>query len=229
MSSLAFDAGPIISLTTNSLLWILEPLQSRYKGSFCITPTVKYELVDRPLEGKKFKFEAFQVEKLIEQGTIDVVESIPLAQHLEKLANNCFEAQGKRMTIVQTGEMETIAYAITNDKTTVIDERITRMLIEEPQKLKNLLEKRFHFPINAIQENVRELQKLTSRLKIIRSAELVAVAFELGMLNKYVVKLPDAKKELLDSLLWGVKLQGCSISEEEINSIKKQITKQELR
>ena len=61
MKSLIFDAGPIISLATNNLLWILEPLKNKFDGKFYLTDAVKRELVDRPLETKKFKFEAIQV------------------------------------------------------------------------------------------------------------------------------------------------------------------------
>ena len=68
MKSLVFDAGPVISLATNSLLFILEPLKKEFNGKFYITESVKSELVDRPFEIKKFKFEAIQVEKLIETG-----------------------------------------------------------------------------------------------------------------------------------------------------------------
>ena len=56
-----FDTGPVISLTTNNLLWVLDSLKKQYKGNFYITPTVKRELVDTPIQSKKFKFEALQV------------------------------------------------------------------------------------------------------------------------------------------------------------------------
>lgn len=70
MKSIIFDAGPIISLATNNLLWILKPLKKYFNGKFYITDAVKRELVDKPFETKKFKFEAIQVEKLIEEGVI---------------------------------------------------------------------------------------------------------------------------------------------------------------
>src|SRR3989344_4053400 len=75
MKSLVFDAGPIISLATNNLLQILPPLKERFNGSFYITKSVKKELVDRPFEIKKFKFEAIQVEKLIEEGVLEIIDN----------------------------------------------------------------------------------------------------------------------------------------------------------
>ena len=36
MKSLVFDAGPVISLTTNNLLWLLDVLKGDYEGEFYI-------------------------------------------------------------------------------------------------------------------------------------------------------------------------------------------------
>ena len=41
MKSIIFDAGPVISLTTNNLLWTLRELKERCNGSFYITEAVK--------------------------------------------------------------------------------------------------------------------------------------------------------------------------------------------
>jgi hypothetical protein len=70
IDSLVFDSGPIISLSTNNLLWILPKIKEKFDGEFLITPAVKRECVTRPLETKKFKFEALQVLRQIEKGSI---------------------------------------------------------------------------------------------------------------------------------------------------------------
>ena len=49
MKSIVFDAGGIISLTINDLLWLLEPLKKRFKGDFYISKAIKKEIVDKPL------------------------------------------------------------------------------------------------------------------------------------------------------------------------------------
>ena len=56
MKSLVFDAGPIITLTMNNLLWLLNPLKNNFKGEFYLSAAVKEELIDRPLQTKKYKF-----------------------------------------------------------------------------------------------------------------------------------------------------------------------------
>ena len=44
------------------------------------------------------------------------------------------------------------------------------------------------------------------------------IAFEKGILEDYLV---DGKKELIDAILWGLRLRGCSISNEEIDELIK--------
>lgn len=214
------DAGPVISLTTNNLLWLLEPLQQQAQAPFAIVSSVKREIVDRPLATKKFKFEALQVEKLIEQGLLTVIDKPEFkskALQLLDLANSIFWAHKAPIRIVQLGEMETLAAAAAlGSNRVVMDERITRSLIESPEQLHRLMEQRLHTMLHLDTGRLEEFRTFTRHVEIIRSAELVAIAYEKGLLNKYVVKVPNARKELLESVLWGVKLNGCSISEQEI-------------
>ena len=223
--SLVFDAGPVISLTTNNLLWLLEPLKQKFHGSFYMTEGVRTELVDKPLSTKKFKFEALQVEQQIEAGVIDVVrdpEAKSLATKLLDIANSCFYVEGNALRIVQFGEMETLAFAVLNKcEAVVIDERITRLLLESPESLAKLLSKRLHANVKMDKASFLELDKITNGVKLIRSVELVAVAYSLGLLDKFVVHIPRARQELLDSILWGVKLNGCAVNEYEIGELSK--------
>jgi len=223
MRSIIFDASPIISLTTNNLLWLLENLRDRFKGNFYISPTVKKELVDKPLATKKFKFEALQVLKKINDGVIEVVENPLINEKTNKLleiANKCFKARGNWIRIVHYGEIESIAlYSHMNSDAFVIDERTTRVLIENPKRLVNILRHTLHTNIEINNENLKEFKKLTKDIKIIRSVELVTIAYELGLLNNYLLNIPDPNKTLLDSVLWGVKLNGCAVSKKEIDEL----------
>ncbi|MBI4141536.1 hypothetical protein HY484_01270 [Candidatus Woesearchaeota archaeon] len=222
---LVFDAGPVISLTTNNLLWLLPKLKQQFGGSFCIPLAVKRELVDRPFVTKKFKFEAIQVEQQIESKTLTVLMDDRIrvdGGRLQDIANSIFVANGQTIAIVQKGEMESIAASLMfGADAFVTDERITRLLLESPESLKQLLEKRLHAKIKINDASLYEFQQKTRHVKIIRSVELVTIAYELGLLDKFVVALPQSRKELLESILWGVKLHGCAVSEQEINEIVK--------
>ena len=54
-------------------------------------------------------------------------------------------------------------------------------------------------------------------VKVIRSTELVLMAYEFGLLDKYLINV--SREQLLDALLWGLKIRGCSISNEEVESL----------
>lgn len=224
LKNLIFDTGPIISLATNSLLFILEKLNHSCSCNFFITEAIKREGIERPLESKKFKFEALRVLKLVQNGTLRIY-SKDLRTETEKilnLANNIYLAKGNYIQIVHYGEIEVVAAALdSNADAIVIDERTTRVLIENPMKVKERLEKKLHTHIEVNHDNLKELRKIIGHLNVIRSFELVAIAYEKGILDDFVLNIDKPRKELLESVLWGVKLSGCSVSEDEINSVLK--------
>jgi hypothetical protein len=228
MKGLVFDAGPIISLTLNNLLWLLEPLKSRFGGIFYITPEVYRELIDRPLSTHKYKFEALQILPLISKGILTVAEGPKIEKtsvDLHAMANHCFQAQGNFMNIVHKAEMQVLACAIENNcDTVVLDERITRMLIEKPVLLEKHLERKLHTDVLADQKSLKKVSGMVGHLKVIRSFELVTVAFELGLLDIFALKdeetiVPRIREAVLEGVLWGVKLSGCAVREDEIDTV----------
>ena len=224
MKTIVFDTGPIISLTMNNLLWLLEPLKRISKANFCITDSVKKELVDNPLnKTKRFKFEALQVLHYIENGTLEIIENDQIKNQTAKLlsmANNCFKAFGHNINIVHNAELSAIAlYLQKKADAFVVDERTTRLLIENPKKLLNILKHNLHTKIEEDKNNLKEFKNATKNVRMIRSVELVTIAFEKGLLNKYLTNVPNAKKVLLESVLWGVKLNGCAVSKRELEQI----------
>ena len=223
MKSLIFDAGPVISLAMNNLLWVLEPLKKKFNGKFYITEAVRKELVDRPLETKKFKFEAIQVQRLIENGVLDIIDNNFIREKTPSLlntANEIFKAYNNYIKIVHYAEMSVIAAATTlSADAVVIDEKTTRFLIENPKMIVEILKKTLHTPISINENNLKEFNNTVRNIKTIRSIELVTIAYEHGLLDNYITKIPDARKNLLESVLWGVKLNGCAVSKEEIEQI----------
>lgn len=220
--TLVFDTGPIITLTTNNLLWILEPLKKKFNGEFCIPSSVKKELIDKPLLSKRFKFEALYVINFIKKGIIKEYNENLIAKTnlLLNTANQIFITKGNPMKIVQKAEME--ALALTSElkaSATVIDERTTRLLIENPKKLAKLLSKKLKTKIIINMKALREFQKILGNIKIIRSVDLIIYAYEQKLLDKFIQN--NNKKDLLDALLWGAKTRGCSIAIAEIQKVMK--------
>ncbi len=227
--SIVFDSGPVISLATNSLLWMLEPLKKKFRGDFLIPEGVKKEIIDRPLKSKRFKFEAMQVLSAVNKGALMVVRmqrTKKLADELMDLANKSFKAKGRWLKMVHQAEIEALALAIIRKSSAlVVDERTTRLLVENPEKQRKIMEKKLHTKVEANRKSLREFRKKTDGIHMLRSAELVTIAYEKGLLEEYLPNIPKPRKELIDSVLWGLKLNGCSISKREIDSIVKIETK----
>ena len=222
MKYLIFDAGPIISLTMNGMLPVIEKLKEVFDGEFVLTSYVRSEVVDRPMKIKKFKLEALQIRDMIERGVFKMAEGIVSEQKLEKetkrvlkVANGVLRttATGKKIDLIHRGEAACLAFSkLCGAKNViVIDERTTRMLAEAPEDLERMMEKKLHTPLDAELGLLKELEGF----KFIRSAELLYIAWKKNLIH---VK---KSRDLLDALLYGVKFKGCAISSGEIEAMKR--------
>ncbi len=223
-----FDAGPIISLVMSRLAWILPELKKKFGGKFYITPAVQRELVERPLSVKRFEFEALQVMKFIKEGVLEVYSNVPLrkVQDLQNLANNSFKLDGKNLEVIQSGEIESVASAMEiGAGAVVMDERTLRLFIENSAEMKKLLESRFQKQVIADKKSITQFSSQFQGLTIIRSIELVSIAYKMGLLDSYVPALKEGKQILLDSVLWATKYNGCAVTEHEIEEIKQYLLK----
>lgn len=228
--TLVFDTGPIISLTINNLLWILEGLKEVFSGEFYICPAVYDELINKPLLTRKYKLEALQVLPYITKGTLRVYNNLAImkiSQELENYANHSFKIEDAWVPIVHKGEIEALATAVfMKANAIVIDERTLRHLIEKPEKIAMHMENRIHKKVFVHFGNLNSIKKIVGELKVIRSVELVTIAYEKGLLQQYTENaatkiIPNIKQAVLEGALWGVKLNGCSVKEEEIYNILK--------
>lgn len=228
---IVFDTGPIISLTINNLLWILDGLKQRFQGEFYISPAVYDELINKPLTTRKYKLEALQVLPYITKGTVKVYNNLPImeiSRQIEEYANHSFQIDGAWIQIVHKGEVEAVATAaFLKADAIAIDERTMRHLIEKPEKIAEHLEHTIHKKVVVNWKNLDAIKKLVGNMKVIRSVELVTIAYEKGLLQQYtenaaVTKIvPNIKQAVLEGALWGVKLNGCSVKEDEIYEILK--------
>lgn len=225
---LFFDTGPIITLVMSRLIWILPELKKKYGGKFYITPSVKRELITRPMDIKRFEFEALQALKLIKDGILEVYENVPQKEvaRLHALANSSFRVNSKTMEVVQSGEIESIVCALkAGAEAMVMDERTMRLFIENNQEMKALLERRFNKPISVDAERMKQFSKELVDIKIIRSIELVSVAYKMGLLNSYLPDLKNGRERLLESVLWAAKYNGAAVTEHEVEEIKEYLLK----
>ena len=225
VKSLVFDTGPLINLSLNNLLYILPELKKRFDGEFYITESVKRECIDRPLTSKKFKFEALQLLKLLEDKTLKVYTNSQLKNrtlNLLKMSNSLFKVHNTYIKNVQYAEVEVIvASQLLNANAIVIDEFVTRRIIEDPLSVKDRMERKLHEKVVVDNKNLKSFKDLVKNITVIRSFELTIMAYEFGMFEQYLLNIPHPKKTLLEALLWGIKLNGCSSTEEEIKDTLK--------
>ncbi len=218
-----FDSGTLISFSMSGITDIVEKLKGVFDGKFIITSDVKREVIDRPLQIKKFSLDALKIKQLLDKKIIEMPSSVGLkdnevARKTEEMlnrANSTYKEKSRDIHIIDLGEASCLAVSqMLNEKgfdiIIAVDERTTRMLGEKPENLATLLEKRLHVKINSNKENYNFFREF----KFIRSAELVYVA--------YKKKLIDLKNgNVLDALLYAMKFKGCAISDYEIAEIEK--------
>ncbi len=236
--NIVFDTGPIINFAITGLLPKLTELKKKYNGDFIITSSVERELIDRPLSSKKFRLEALQVLKEIQSGSFKVFNDKAvsnLTKELLDLSNSCFKAKGNWIRIVSYAEISVLATAIhLESESVVIDERTTRLLVEDPLKIKSILQKKLHVNVEVDKDKIRMLRELLKDLKVLRSVDLAVIMFEKGIFDEYIIsgrKLNSSglyhynfthpKLLILESLLWALKLNGCSVQNREISEILK--------
>ncbi len=217
---LIFDAGPLINFAMNGLLPVFKKLKKEFDGEFLITKEVKREIIDYPQTLKRFELESLQLEELFNEKIIkhaDITEKQvdELRNKREEImskANSTFYADGRKIHILDKGECAALALGVLlgNNPIIVVDERTTRMLCENPENLRKLLQKKLHTNITANKNNYEFFKKF----RIIRSTELAYLAYKKGL---FELKDPRA----LDATLYALKFHGCSISQEEIEEMKK--------
>jgi predicted nucleic acid-binding protein len=223
MKALVFDAGPIISFALNGLLELLPFLKENYGGEFYISNAVKTEVIDKPLQTKKYGFEALRIAKLLKHKHIEIHDTADYSHEttiITSLANSIFSINGKPLKILDLGEIDSLVLAKNiNAEAVVVDERTTRMLIENPRRLHNMLEKRFHSKVIVDKIKLKEFANHFSTIKIIRSVELALIGVDKGFFDDMLSY--QSKPEVVKSLLWALKLNGCAISEKDIGCLIK--------
>jgi len=223
MKAIIFDSSTLISFAMNGILDVLRELKKVFNGSFVITQDVKREVIERPMTIKRFELEALKIQGLLDEGVLEISAKAGISdgeiskktEEILKNANVIFTGKGSDIKLISSGEASCLALSrlLTEKKIAnviAIDERTTRMLVENPENLRKFLERKMHTKIKFRKDNF----EFFKGFKIIRSAELVYIAHK-----KKLVKLGNGK--LLDALLWAVKFKGCAISDDEIKEIKK--------
>lgn len=223
MKIVIFDSGPLINLSMNGLLPILEKLHTLGKIKFMITSYVRAEVCESPLRIPQFEWGALAINNLIEKKVLELPEAIGFTQkeldaktrEAMECANHAFRTDNQWVTIVSDAEMSCIALAQLakaqgHEPLLVIDERTARLLCEAPENIEKLMSHKLHRDVTSEKSCTHQFQGLSC----IRSSELAYVMYKK---NLFQVKHPKT----LEALIYATKFKGAAISWDEITILKK--------
>ena len=217
MPSIICDSSSLISLSETCLIDVLRFLRdSRLGGRFLITPVVKHEIVSHPMQIPQHEFSAIRLQKLLDDRVVEVVSTPGLAEQTKKilsLANNLFSVRGRPLEILQEGEAECLAaFAGMSADGLLVDEKTTRMLVEDPLKLAESIGREYAGRPQVNESALTELRELTRGIFVTRSSELLAVAGGQGFFKEY----RGLQEHALRAALLTLRNAGCSLTTDEL-------------
>jgi len=209
------DSSAIISLSMNCMSRILKELGKE----IVIPPAVYGEIVTRPMASKRFALGSMRIKKLLDDKVVTIRKADPsLSQKILEGFNSAYTVKKQPLNIIHVGEAEALALTKNHDvEALLVDERTTRLLMEDPQQLRKLLSRRNNQSVQLNLDKVNEVKKLLPKVTVIRSTEIAAIAYEKGILSKY---LSEGEGNLIEALLCALKFSGCSITWDEIEEYK---------
>ncbi len=219
MHDLICDSSSIITLFYNCFAWIFEELKEDLNGEYILLKAVRSETVDNPKQSKRFRLKAMRIERAIRNGllTIDSTNMEKEAIKLENSANKIMSIRNKNINLIHRGESEALAFALKKNAALLIDERTTRALIEDPKSLQSYLSFKYKKPVSIDKDALQGFNSIVKDVKVIRSSEMVALAYE----NKLFEGRFSNPKHAFEASLYACKFGGCSVSEKEIREYLK--------
>ncbi|MDO8428501.1 MAG: hypothetical protein Q7S92_04785 [Candidatus Diapherotrites archaeon] len=221
---IVLDSSALISLSETCLFDVFRALNKKLGIQFIMSQGVAEESIETPSTIKRFQLSSERIQKGLNEKWIQVAqmnsESKALEERMVSLCGKLFHSNGKFIQILHKGEAESLALMQqVNSRILCMDEKTTRMLIETPNELRELIQRRQGINIQVNSTILNELNQIIPKPIIIRSTELIALAYEEGLLNETITNTIKAAR----AALYAVKYAGCAVSEEEIeNYLRKQ-------
>ncbi|MFA5929789.1 MAG: hypothetical protein WC861_02810 [Candidatus Micrarchaeia archaeon] len=213
--SIVCDSSSLISLTDSCFVHVIYFLRKKFNGKFIIPPSVERECVEQPMSIKSYALHAIRLKRAIAESMIDVVESKPEkgAEEIRFIANSIFSVEGTPLKLLHAGEADVLALALGLGVDNVLmDERTTRMLVEDPEALRQHLEHELGRQVGINDANLSAFSRATRRLRFFRSTELLLLAYEKG----YFADYGELEREAVEASLYKLKYSGCAIGMGEI-------------
>ncbi len=209
--TLVADSSAIISLAINCMSSVLEELGVK----ILVTDEIYNEIILRPMGSKRYALESMRIKKLFSCGVISVMNPEPLiTQEILNTANSIYCIKRHPLRLIHEGEAAALALlAGLEASCLLIDERTTRMLIEDADGLRKVLSNQLGRRVDMDRQRLEAFRSIVPGVSIIRSSEIAAVAYEKGILGR---NLGNSGKEALMAMLYALKFSGCAISWNEL-------------
>ena len=210
------DTSSLISLMDTCTSGVLRFLREKADARFLVPPGVYEEMVSRPLGIKRYGYSAVRLRKLVEDEIVELLPGKDLAQRTQEfvgLANNSFFVDGRPLRILHEGEAECLA-ALKGSRHPIlaVDEKTTRLLLEDPKRMRELMQGEYQRKIVVNKTSMDRFQQLAGDVLVVRSTELVALAAKRGFFQEYGSEALEA----YHASLYALRYAGCSISSDEL-------------
>jgi hypothetical protein len=147
MSTIIFDSSTLISIGGCCLYGTLIKIKERNPDLRLIIPKgVVSEVIDIGTKVTKFAWSSSRIQRLVNDGIIEIMDITDKQKYteFEENINNIFKTNHGNIEIMQRGEIEAIILMNElNADCLAVDELTTRLLIEKPQDLERLTERRY--------------------------------------------------------------------------------------
>ena len=210
------DSSTLIALAETGTLDALAFLKKQNGARFFVPPAVVFESIEHPEQIQRFAFSAFRIEKALKDGWIERTPSRTApskTQEILQYANAVFSVNGQNLKVLHQGEAEALAaYKEMQSNAILVDEKTTRLFIEDAGLLQQSLEQEYRGRIKINQKALDALKRMLQGMNAIRSTEILAIAFEHGYFDGFG---PNADAAF-HSALYAVRNAGCSITTHEL-------------
>lgn len=206
------DSSSIISLAMNCMSSALVEMGVK----ILVTDEIYEEIILRPQNSKRYALESMRIKKLFSEGVISVMNPEPLiTREIMDLSNSIYSIRNHPLRLIHKGEAAALALisGIEADGL-LIDERTTRLLIEDAETLRRVLSDQMRRSVEIDEKKLAAFRDILPDIRIIRSSEVAAVAYEKGIIGR---NLGNNGKEALMATLYALKFSGCAISWNEID------------
>ncbi len=213
MNRIVCDSGPLISFSDTCLINVVSFLSKR-GVEFIIPKLVEKEIFFTPIKIHRYAFSAARLHKAVHDADLRLVTvNQRIVRQVEDAANNVFSIREKPLKILHKGEIEAlVAFKQYNCSALVVDEKTTRLLIEDPELLQDSISDEYGTEVSVNLKKLKEFNNLTKNIEILRASDLTAIAAKRGFFNSF----GKHSNEAFHSAIYALKYAGCSLSEKEV-------------